>query len=690
MFLSTFGKKEKKRNRDESITIREYPINSRLSLGELNTSLVINGQYNTTDRISYRKQIVNYDSSKIIADFLIILKSDNDFQLCSSNHDVIEQISLANNTLSIMETEEPKAIIRCQNEQTFDISIVDVPFNMGERYCAFLGSLFYYFINASNLKNMFENKILKLYPNYPDRKFRNIILILCHNNYSVYLWKNMIQKFLEKYKDYFFEKDGKTFRVFDNLDYCFDLAYGKFDELCFVIQLADKKKNIHTLGCSSRLYKIINVVTIEDSFGLESSFFNKNQEEFIPTALHYVYLSNYYNRDHVKMLDLNNIRKNSVMAKLVSLEKFENQQEKAVNIEATRDMHFRVFHSYRHSSDIYREAKDIMKLLELKEVTLEYVSSNLSKDIVEFNDINMNFDILRNTLQTYHIILPESFRTGFLVSELEKVVTDQINSETNTTRKEKMTIGLERFTDVSDCCICYDTCDLIKKQKVDEEENSDICVLLCCLNKIHTKCMKFSSCPFCRIDSIEVLRSNRTDDRNQFQVLEQDMNGFLSYLNTNPYSDRQKNSLSLISLLQQVLNCLLDYVKTFPIISSVKLLIFCKQAMMNKFYIKLNSLLPLNYKNYIEINRLYGFDYIDPIQSFENSTHPVNILVVECIKEVNTLVKIINMGKLDMILDLGDCIDLSTKEKIFHGVVSIDRRKSKQFCYLSIKKKKNK
>ena len=41
-----------------------------------------------------------------------------------------------------------------------------------------------------------------------------------------------------------------------------------------------------------------------------------------------------------------------------------------------------------------------------------------------------------------------------------------------------------------------------------------------------------------------------------------------------------------------------------------------------------------------------------------------------------------------MILDLGDCIDLSTKEKIFHSVVSIDRRKSKQFCYLSIKKKK--
>ena len=78
------------------------------------------------------------------------------------------------------------------------------------------------------------------------------------------------------------------------------------------------------------------------------------------------------------------------------------------------------------------------------------------------------------------------------------------------------------------------------------------------------------------------------------------MSNLITYIETNPFEDHQKNPSSLYSRLQQVMNCFLDYVKENPT-ESIRCILICKESRLNNFYIQLARLLPKDYRKSMKI-----------------------------------------------------------------------------------------
>ena len=397
------------------------------------------------------------------------------------------------------------------------------------------------------------------------------------------------------------------------------------------------------------------VVTLEEcSRGIQSSLFNKTQVEFHPHSLHYVYLNNYW--DNHKLLNIENINKNSIFSRVVGLEKFESKKEKAFDFQANRELNFRLYHCVRGSNQISREIQNIKSKINYKEIYLKYISSNLFDEIVEFNTLEKNFEMLCEYFKNYFINLPDQFRQGFSLNDFENFVSKEIDLEENQSRKDKMILGKDRMMCDQECCICFEPCHVSAKRQNSELEekhdDNDVQIFVCCLNKIHSKCMssQIRSCPLCRNDSIDVIQASILQDEHSEKLEQKSMDSFLSYLENNPYRNYQKNSKSLISIIQQTVNCLLDYGKKYQD-SCLKIIMICRENMLNKFYQRLSSLVQSNSKEFMKIYRFDSIKTIHEAINFEKSVKQVNILVV---RPGDEFLKVIHMDKVDLILEIGN------------------------------------
>jgi len=640
------------------------------------------------DRVSFRKEILMYDSSNGLFDFWLLFQKEHDFLLPPFTFDIIDEIANANNSKSLMEIEKSKTEMILYNRNDFDISIVDLPYGMKKRYCTLVGCLFYFLLNASNLSRMVTEKLQNTYETHLNTKFRNIILILCHDEYASNYWKQIIKTFLEKFGSYILKTFEKKLRLCCDTNYLFDLEYGKFNELCFLIQTVDvNRPNQHLEAQGETPYKVNTVVTIEEfSRGIQSSLFNKTQKEFHPHSLHYVFLNNYW--DNHKLLNIEYINKNSIFSRVVGLERFESKKQKAFDFQSNRQLNFRLYHCVRGSNKIYREIQNIKSKINFKEIYFKYISSNFFDEIVEFNTIEKNFDMLCEYFRSYFINLPDRFRQGFTLNDFENHVSTAIHLEENQTRKEKMILGKDRMMGDQECCICFEPCNVTRKRQKSELEqlndDNDVQIFVCCLNKIHSNCMssQILSCPLCRNDSIDMIQANIFQKENEEKLEQKSMESFLCYLENNPYRKYQKNHKSLISIIQQILNCVLDYGKNYPD-SCLKIIMICKENILNKFYDRLSTLLPKNSTEYLKMYRFNSIKNINEAIDFENSVYPVNILSV---KPDDEFLRVIEMDKVDIILEIGNVIRGESFYNILSASIGIERKKSNSFCYIKIDK----
>ena len=670
-------------------TFNDNLINYKLS--SVLTEHILKYNYHVEDRVSFRKEILMYDSSNGLLDFWLLYQKEHQFLLPPFTFDIIDEIAHANRNESLMEMEKSKTQRILYNRNDFDISIVDLPYGMKKRYCTLLGCLFYFLLNARNLRTMVSEKLQDRYETHINTKFRNIIFILCHDEYAFFFWRQLIQTFIENFGSYILEKFGKTLRLFYDKDYLFDLEFGRFNELCFLIQTVDvNRANQHLESKGETVYKVNTVVTLEEySRGIQSSLFNKTQVEFHPHSLHYVYLNNYW--DNHKLLNIEYINKNSIFSRVVGLEKFESKKQKAFDFQSNRELNFRLYHCVRGSNQISREIQNINSKMNYKEISLKYISSNLFDEIVEFNTLENNFHMLCEYFKTYFINLPDRFRQGFSLNDFENFVSREIDLVENQSRKEKMILGKDRMMRDQECCICFDPCHVsAKRQKCELEEThdlhneNDVQIFVCCLNKIHSKCMssQIRSCPLCRNDSIDAIQASILQEEHSEKLEQKSMDSFLSYLENNPYRKYQKNSKSLISIIQQMLNCLVDYGKKYPD-SCLKIIMICRENMLNKFYQRLSSLVQSNFTEFMKIYRFDSIKNIDEAINFEKSLNPVNILSV---RPDDEFLKVIHMDKVDLILEIGNVIHGEDLLNILSASVGLERKISNSFCYIKINK----
>ena len=655
------------------------------------TEHILKYNFHVEDRVSFRKEILMYDSSNGLLDFWVLFQKKHQFLLPPFIFDIIDEIAHANHNKSLMEMEKSKTERILYNRNDFDISIVDLPYGMKKRYCTLVGCLFYFLLNAPNLRTMVREKLQDRYETHLNMKFRNIIFILCDDEYACFFWKQIIETFIEKFGSYILEKFGKTLRLCYDTNYLFDLEFGRLNELCFLIQIVDvNRPNQHIEAKGETPYKVNTVVTIEEcSRGIQASLFNKTQVEFHPDSLHYVYLNNYW--DNHKLLDIENINKNSIFSRVVGLEKFESKKEKAFDFQSNRELNFRLYHCVRGSNQISKEIQNIISKMNYKEISLKYISSNLFDEIVEFNTLEKNFDMLCEYFKTYFINLPDRFRQGFRLNDFENFVSTEIDLEENETKKEKMILGKDRMMRDQECCICFENCQVsTKRQKCELEETHDLHnendfqIFVCCLNKIHSGCMssQIRCCPLCRNDSIDAIRASILQEDYEEKLEEKSLDSFLSYLKSNPYRKYQKNPKSLISIIQQTLNCLLDYGKKYPD-SRLKIIMICRQNLLNKFYQRLSSLVPNNSTEFMKIYRFDSIKNIHEVINFENSVNLVNILIV---RPDDEFLKVIRMDKVDLILEVGNVIRGEDLSKILSASIGVERKKSNSFCYIKIDK----
>ena len=505
------GAKRKSEAIEEPQTFNDNITNYKLSC--VLTEHILKYNFHVEDRVSFRKEILMYDSSNGLLDFWLLFQKEHQFLLPPFSFDIIDEIAHANRNKSLMEMEKSKTERILYNRNDFDISIVDLPYGMKKRYCTLLGCLFYFLLNAENLRNMVREKLQDSYETHLNTKFRNIIFILCHDEHTFIFWKQIIETFIEKFRSYILETFKKTLRLCYDTNYLFDLEFGKFNELCFLIQTVDvNRPNQHLESKGETVYKVNTVVTLEEcSKGIQSSLFNKTQVEFHPHSLHYVYLNNYW--DNHKLLNIEYINKNSIFSRVVGLEKFESKKQKAFDFQANRELNFRLYHCVRGSNQVSREIQNIKSKINYKEIYLKYISSNLFDDIVEFNTIEKNFEILCEYFKTYFINLPDRFRQGFRLNDFETFVSREIDLEENQSRKEKMILGKDRMMRDQECCICFEPCHVSTKRQNSELEekhdDNDVQIFVCCLNKIHSNCMssQIRACPLCRNDSIDAIQT---------------------------------------------------------------------------------------------------------------------------------------------------------------------------------------
>lgn len=702
MFLSTSGKKIRKRNfefNNFSKLNSSGILNKNLLEKKLSSFLITKtSEYRnilSEDRLSYRKEIPIHELNKTIFDFIDEYNKKNNLSLPSFHYDIIEQLVYTNETKSIIEIETRKTEMILDNRHGVDLSIIDLPNSVMKRHVTLLGSFFYFIKNYLHL-NLLLNSKLHGYEHSQNKKFRNIILILCHHEYSVSCWQKIIQNFIDTMGNYILQMYGKTMRLLVCTTSQFDikLDYGIKNELCFFVLLVDKRE--HVLTCNENEYKIMTVVTIEESYGIETSFFNRNQIDFSPYSLHYIYMNNHYDND--KLMDIHKINKNSVLSTMTGLQKFESKKEKVCNTQEIHLLNFRLFHHTRSSPKMTRELEMILEGMNYEEVHLEYISNSiLVDDIVEFDTLNNNFDTLVNIMeQQYHISIPESFRMGFNLDQFYMEVMNQIDSEENEMKKERMEMGMSRIKAETDCCICLEPCQMTKKTKSsnnafdhhdeDEEDEDDIQILLCCLNKIHSKCFQVSSCPYCRIESIDCIRSNINEITSEEIISKENgMTGFVSYLENNPYKNHQNNPFSILSLLQQVLNSIVDYGKDCK---PLKILMIAKESLFNYMFPKIHILISNDYQSYLHFYRYDSKQHsnTNTLVDFENNDD--NFVKILTVSSSDSIVNLIHMDTIDMILEIGECV---SKENILSECIGIARKyeNNKEFCYIQIKKKNN-
>ena len=657
-------------------------------LSSVLTEHILKYNFHVEDRVSFRKEILMYDSSNGLLDFWVLFQKKHQFLLPPFIFDFIDEIAHANRNKSLMEMEKSKTERILYNRNDFDISIVDLPYGMKKRYCTLVGCLFYFLLNAPNLRTMVREKLQDRYETPLNMKFRNIIFILCNDEYAFFFWRQLIQTFIENFGSYILQEFGKTLRLCCDTNYLFDLEFGRFNELCFLIQTVDvNRQNQHLESKGETPYKVNTVVTIEEcSRGIQSSLFNKTQLEFQPHSLHYVYLNNYW--DNRKLLNIENINKNSIFSQVVGLEKFESKKQKAFDFQANRQLNFRLYHCVRGSNQMLREIQNIKSKINYKEIYLKYISSNLFDEIVEFNTLQKNFEMLCEYFKNYFINLPDRFRQGFTLNDFETFVSREISDEENQSRKEKMILGNDRMMRDEECCICFENCQVsTKRQRCELEEthnDNDVQIFVCCLNKIHSKCMssQIRCCPLCRNDSIDAIRTSILQEEHDEKLEEKSMDSFLSYLENNPYRKYQKNPKSLISIIQQTLNCLLDYGKKYPD-CCLKIIMICRENMLNKFYERLSSLVQSNSRQFLKIYRFDSMKNIHEAFSFENSENSVNILSV---RPDDEFLKVIHMDKVDLILEIGNVIHGEDLLNILSASVGLERKISNSFCYIKINK----
>merc|ERR1712054_130060 len=170
--------------------------------------------------------------------------------------------------------------------------------------------------------------------------------------------------------------------------------------------------------------------------------------------------------------------------------------------------------------------QNIISKMNYKEISLKYISSNLFDEIVEFNTLEKNFEMLCDYFKTYFINLPDRFRKGFTLNDFENFVSKEIDLEENETKKEKMILGKDRMMRDEECCICFENCHVsTKRQKCELEEthdDNDVQIFVCCLNKIHSKCMssQIRSCPLCRNDSIDAIQASILQEEHEEKLEE--------------------------------------------------------------------------------------------------------------------------------------------------------------------------
>ena len=138
----------------------------------------------------------------------------------------------------------------------------------------------------------------------------------------------------------------------------------------------------------------------------------------------------------------------------------------------------------------------------------------------------------------------------------------------------------------------------------------------------------------------------------------------------------------MISIIQQTLNCLLDYGKKYPD-SCLKIIMICRENMLNKFYQRLSSLVQSNSKEFMKIYRFDSIKTVHEAINFENSVNLVNILIV---RPDDEFLKVIRMDKVDLILEVGNVIRAEDLSKILSASIGVERKKSNSFCYIKIDK----
>ena len=652
-------------------------------------------------RFSLRKEMNPVNSIPQVETFWAALKQDPDYDMFSFHFDTLQQLMNSNATKSVMEIEQKgnPLELTIDGKTMCDMSLIDLPNGSETKLTLILGSVFYFLSHTNNMKEMFHNKPVvtqsNLIQKYQGTRFRNLIVILCHNLFCLEQWESIVYEFIQKYTTFFHDHFGKSFQsVTHKTNQFFNEDLGKNDEICFLIRLV--QKNHGSLFVKSHdNHLVTSVVTIEDCHDIKSAHFNmtmKDKWSLLPPSFHFIYYNSTSNGSH--FLDLNNIRVNSVLACLVGLQKYEDKKQKAKDYEENCNMLFRLLHSCRSPppEKLHQELTSYIDKLRYYEMKIEYSGSNFLNlgDIMMFNTKETNFNLLRSNLKSYHIVLTESIlHDGFTLNQLSSNIQSQIdnvpNDDDNAHRKQKMILGMQRMIDDTTCCICLSNCSIVsKKQKTDEEFSRDdddvdeIHLLLCCLNKIHSSCMQFDHCPFCKIESVTAIWSSIQSKEREIKP---GMSNLMTYIETNPFKDHQKNPLSLYSRLQQVMNCFLDYVKENPT-ESIRCILICKESRLNNFYIQLARLLPKDYRKSMKIYRYSSTNTTGYFR--KNTQEKIQILTLPMYMDLS---KRIDIGYVNTILQIGDLVTEEQKKQIlFHSVST--KPVSKEFCYMKIQKTK--
>lgn len=647
-------------------------------------------------RFSLRKEMNPVNPITQIETFWTLLKNDPDHDMFSFHFDTLQQLVNSNATKSIMEIEKKDNPLQftIDGNKMCDMSLIDLPNGSETKLTLILGSVFYFLSHTNNMKEMFHNKPVVTQANvmqrYQGTRFRNLIVILCHNLFCLQQWESIIYEFIGKYATFFHNHFGKSFQcVIHKTNQFFNQDLGKNNEICFLIRLVQKNNVSLFVKCHDN-YLVTSVVMLEDCHDIKSAHFNMTMKDkwcLLPPSFHFIYYNSTSNG--CDFFDLNNIRVNSVLACIVGLQKYEDKKQKAKDHEENCNMLFRLLHSCRNPpfEMLHQELNQYIKQLRYYDMEIDYSGSNFLNvdDIMMFNTKETNFNLLRKKLESYHIVLTDSFlHNGFTLNQLSRNIQFQIDNipSDDAHRKEKMILGMQRMINDTTCCICLSTCSIVsKKQKICESSNDDVDevhVLLCCLNKIHSSCMQFDHCPFCKIESVTAIWSSIESKERE---LKPGMSNLMTYIETNPFKDHQKNPFSLYSRLQQVMNCFLDYVEKNPT-ESIRCILICKESRLNNFYIQLARLLPKDYRKSMKI---YRYSTKNTIGYFhKNTEEKIQILTLPMYMDLS---KKINMECINTILEIGDLVTEEQKETIlFHSVTT--KSLSKEFCYMKIQKTK--